>query len=373
MVVEIGIISFVPLMKPSVIFYVFLVNRILSGLAEASASGADEALAYDTLKQENSEGNWGDVLEILTRFQSIGFIVAMTIGAAVYDPELVQSVLKGLGITCKVTQESTLRFPLYLTFVMAVFALVSAIRMKEVPADPANLQDQQDKPDKSLKTSLRLTLSAGKWILKTPFVFWVIGFGMLFDGIIRMVITLSSQYYRLIDLPESSFGLIGSGVAVLGFFIPGIAHRIVKNNPPVTGLWTCAILTLAGLWGMCFFWPWLGLLPALITFSAMYFTGFFVSYYLNQTTSSDQRATVLSFKGLCYNISYGILGILYALLVKMKKSGYITETPKSVADIVENRVFIEAFPWFLASFVLVFILLLIFSRLKGINQSLGSS
>ncbi len=70
MVVEIGIISFVPLMKPSVIFYVFLVNRILSGLAEASASGADEALAYDTLKQENSEGNWGDVLEILTRFAS---------------------------------------------------------------------------------------------------------------------------------------------------------------------------------------------------------------------------------------------------------------------------------------------------------------
>ena len=41
MIIEVGIISFVPKTNPSIIFMVFLVNRILSGFAEAAASGAD--------------------------------------------------------------------------------------------------------------------------------------------------------------------------------------------------------------------------------------------------------------------------------------------------------------------------------------------
>jgi len=102
---------------------------------------------------------------------------------------------------------------------------------------------------------------------------------------------------------------------------------------------------------MNFFWPYLGLIPALITYSAMYFTGFFVSFYLNQAASSEQRATILSFKGLAYNISYGILGILYALLLKTIKQGIQTES-------VENKVFMDSFSGFPITFILWFIFLL---------------
>jgi MFS family permease len=65
MMVEVGIISFMPRINSFIIFMVFLVNRVLSGLAEAAASGADEALAYDSLKADNKEEQWGKVLEIL--------------------------------------------------------------------------------------------------------------------------------------------------------------------------------------------------------------------------------------------------------------------------------------------------------------------
>ncbi len=44
MVAEMLFIAFVPLGSGAVIFAAFLVNRILSGLAEAMASGADEAM-----------------------------------------------------------------------------------------------------------------------------------------------------------------------------------------------------------------------------------------------------------------------------------------------------------------------------------------
>ena len=100
---------------------------------------------------------------------------------------------------------------------------------------------------------------------------------------------------------------------------------------------------------MSFFWPYVGIIPALITFSTMHFTGFFVSFYINQITSSEQRATVLSFKGLSYNISYGGLGILYALLLKAKKQG-------DYSGAVENAVFMDTFSWFPITFIACFFL-----------------
>ena len=81
-----------------------------------------------------------------------------------------------------------------------------------------------------------MTLQAGGWILKTPFALVIIFAGLMFDNCIRMVITLGSQYYRLISLPEASFGLIGSGLAVLGLIIPRLAHKMVNRHSPVYNL-----------------------------------------------------------------------------------------------------------------------------------------
>jgi len=360
MVVEVGMISFVPKDDLSLVFYVFLINRILSGLAEAAASGADEALAYDALKDQGNPDDWGRVLEILARFQSVGFIIAMSTGAALYDPRLMELFCRFFGFTIFLTQEITMRFPLYATLVLGLFACMTTIGMEETNQ---KTDKESETPDQipSLKTAFGLTFQAGGWILKTPFVLSVILFGMLFDGIIRMVITLSSQYYRMIQLPESIFGIIGSMVAMLGFVVPRIARKIVENRSPARGLWITATLTISGLFFMDFFWPWAGLLPALVTFSAMYFNGFFVSFYVNRETASEQRATVLSFKGLSYNLSYGILGIGYALLLKAEKqtleSGLALDNPGIDPGMIENLVFKESFSWFPATFLVGFVIL----------------
>ena len=347
MIIEIGIISFIPKTNPLLIFIVFLINRVLSGLAEAAASGADEAIAYDSLAAQGDVRQWGRVLEILARFQSIGFIIAMSVGAAIYDPFLLEKVCRFFGLAISFSQETTMRFPLYLTLILAICAFITTLRMKDPDKNPCST----DVKNPRVRQAFSLTLKAGLWILKTPFALCIILFGMLFDGIIRMVITLSSQYYRMIDLPESTFGIIGSFVAMFGLIIPKIAKKIAENRSPTYALWITTGLTFTGLTTMSFFWPYAGLIPALITFSAMYFTGFFVSFYMNQVTSSDQRATVLSFKGLAYNISYGILGILYALVLKIKKQGLRAEPD-------ENILFIDTFSGFPITFILWFIILL---------------
>ena len=133
-------------------------------------------------------------------------------------------------------------------------------------------------------------------------------------------------------------------MAVMGLFIPRLALHIAENHSPTYCLSTTAVTALVGLCGMVFFWPHTGLLPALVAFSALYMVGFYVSYFVNQQASSSRRATVLSFKGLAYNLSYGFIGIVYAGLLEVKKTGIDAIAINTQA--VENLVFKETFFWF---------------------------
>ncbi len=345
MVVEIAIIAVVPTGRMPLVFGAFLINRILSGLAEAAASGADEALAYDALERAGLEKQWGRVLEVQVRCQSVGFILSMVIGAAVYDPRLVQRALSWFGVEAALTQADTLRWPLYLTLVMAVGTLLTALRMTEA-SDSDDAASDPSRREKPVAAAFRLTLKAGSWILNTPWALSVILFGLLFDGVIRMAITLSSQYYRLILIPEALFGVIGALIAALGLFVPRWARRLSETRQPAFNLAITTLVTLIGLTGMVFCWPFWGLVPAIVLFSAMFLNGFFISHYLNSITARHQRATVLSFKGLSYNLSYGLLGILYSLLVAGLR-GRLAGA-ELTATALEDAVFkasLPAFPW----------------------------
>ncbi len=353
MVVEMMLLSFAPRGHGSLLFGIFMLNRVLSGAAEAAASGADEALAYDALVREGRAEDWGRVLERQMILRSAGAICAMTVGAAVYDPALMNRVAGWLGMEITLTQGLTLRFPPLLTLLGALAVLVITLRMEEVTA-----HGEREKAP-STRKAFRLTLRAGGWILRTPMALIIILAGLMYDHIIRMLITLGSQYYRLIQLPEATFGLIGSGVAVMGLFIPRLARKLAENRTPLFNLNLLAGLTFAGLVGLTFFIPYFGLVPMLILFSVMLMVNFFVSHYLNRITDSSQRATVLSFKGLSFNLAYGLIGILYSLLLSYLRSRSATGAG---AVSVENAIFIRSITWFPWYFLLMLSAFYLFAR-----------
>ena len=359
MVIEMVLLCVVPTGYSKLLFAVFLINRVLSGTAEAAASGADEALAYDSLEKEGNIDDWGRVLEKQMRLQSIAYIGAMTLGAAVYDPVLMQKIAHWLGLKVVLTQSVTLRFPIYLTLGMALMALISTIRMKEItPSSEACPEPSDCTP--SIGDAFRMTFQAGKWILKTPFALVIIAAGFLFDHVIRMLLTLNSQYYREIQLPEASFGLIGSAIALIGLVIPRLSLYLAENQTPGKNLGILFVVTLSGLIGMTFFFPYIGVIPAMMLSSAMMMTHFFVSHYLNRITPSHQRATVLSFKGLSYNLTYGCIGLLYSFLLATLKTR-AAGTPGLTAAHLESLVFrrsIGYFPWYFSA---MFVVILVFS------------
>ena len=362
MVIEIALLCFVPMGNLHLLFVIFLINRILSGAAEAAASGADEAIAYDSLKRDGDARDWPRVLEKQMRIQSIAYIGAMSLGAAVYDPALMQRLFNALGMNLHVTQEITMRFPLYLTFVMSIMTLLTTLKLQEdMPSEQAK-DIPSEKFGKSVFQAFKLTLQAGGWILKTPFALVIILAGLMFDNCIRMVVTLGSQYYRIIDLPEASFGLIGSGLAMVGLIIPWVAYKMVNRYSPAYNLGIMAVVTIVGLIGITYVWPLIGLLPIALLSVVMYMGRFFQSHYLNRITASHQRATVLSFKGLSFNLAYGLIGILYSVLLGFLRPQIAAFNPDLSRAGIENLVFIKSLGWFPGYFILTLVSLLAVAR-----------
>ena len=168
---------------------------------------------------------------------------------------------------------------------------------------------------------------------------------MVLDNVIRQFLTLASEYWHVIDLPIATYGLIGSSMALLGLFVPRVSRIMAERFSAFRNFLYTSIAVLIGLIGLTFAVPYWGILPAVLIYAAMQMTGFFVSRYLNEAADSEHRATVLSFRGLSTNFCYGVVSILYSILIVFIRSGN-----EGVADQRES-VFVESLAWFPGYFV----------------------
>lgn len=368
MVIEMLVFAFAPRGNPTLLFAFFLLNRVLSGAAEAAASGADEALAYDSLPLTDREEAWPRVLARVMRWQSVAFFVSMLLGAAAYDATFVQRVLDFLHLPWSVTPQITAAFPIYLTLGNALLALFVAWNLRE-PAlqtasasspDPASVPH----PPAPRTNIWSATLGAGRWILATPAVLAIIAIGFCFDSVTRVFFSVASNYYRLIQLPDATFGLIGSGFAILGFITPSLARRMVDRWPLRVNFTLVATLIFVGFLGCAFIWPLYGLVWMIPIGMAMSFTQFFVSHYLNAlVTDSTKRATILSFRGLAYNLAYGAAGLLFAALTHHLTGRIPPGTPDTA-----NLVFTQALGW-LPWYFLITVALLVLAVRRGARRA----
>ena len=85
MVVEMLCLLFAPRDGGMVLFALCIVNRVCSGLSEACASGADEALAYDSLVETDRADAWDQLLAKVMRWRAVGFVVAMVLGGSMAE------------------------------------------------------------------------------------------------------------------------------------------------------------------------------------------------------------------------------------------------------------------------------------------------
>jgi len=309
MALEMLLLAIVPV-DSSWVLPALLLNRVLSGAAEAFASGADEALAFDSLKAAGRDNEWPRVLERLMQFGGLATIVAMITGSLVYSPDLFNTVGVWLGQSPGLTFADTFRLPVWLTFFSACGAIGVTLAMQE-PRDEAAAATGRV----GLLEPFQQTIRTGGWILANPLVLVVIAAGVLFDQPIRQLLVVSSQLYARIDIPELLFGVISATTAVIGLFAATPMRRLATAQSPRANFWLLVAVVTIGLAGTALLVPWWGVGFFMLLSLSMRLLMFLQSHYLNQLVDSAHRATVLSFRGLAVNVSYGLMSLAFAAAV----------------------------------------------------------
>lgn len=348
-----------------ILFTVFMINRVVSGAAEAAASGADEALAYDSLPVATRDDDWSHLTSQLMKWQSAAFILVTLVGAAVYDPEWVNGVLNKLGVDRSLTQGETLKYPIYLNVGTALSALYVAVRMRE----PERIRPHAELPlFAAMKQTSRATLRAGAWILRSPAALMLLLIGLFFDSIVRLYYTVGSIYLRLLQYEERHFGMISVAGSVVGIFSAWLAHRMIKRLTPDTNVHIVTLLIFVGLVSLAFPIPWYGVVFLVPLWLAMRLLHFFLSNYLNRITDSEHRATVLSFRGLTMNLSYGAVTLAYGVQSSWLRNAHQPEHFEKLSATglaaFDETIFSKAISTWWIYFVAIAIGLWLFQRIR---------
>ncbi len=337
MVAEMGVLCAMSPGNHDLVFWLFVVNRVLSGAAEACASGADEALAYDSLPAEEQARLWPAVMARLSRGLALGFVVSSILGSVFYDAESLTKVLNLIEFEVVVAKEVAMKLPLILCLGTGLACLGVTMRMTE---------EWMPKPRTGFWQSVAETwggiLKTGGWMWRTRTAFALLLTGVVFDSIIRLFLTVASNYYRLVGIAEVWYGVIGTGVSLLGLLTAGWMERSAGAMNARQNFSWLAVVVFTGLLAAAH--PvsgWAGVALVVPLFMSMRFLQFFLSHYLNEVVSSEQRATALSFRGLTTNLAYGGMTLLFGW-----QTGWVGGRLDLAAD--DTRVFaaaLEYWPW----------------------------
>ncbi len=337
MVFEMGVLLVAPKDGGWWLFALCLLNRLLSGASEAAASGADEAIAYDALPEEGRSAAWDEVLATSMRLRAVGFLVAMTLGGLMYDPSWWNRLMPDFPIAV----ETAHRLPVALVFLQAVACVILTAKMKETHRPAACGRAA------ACRGALRLTLQTARMAFTTRVIALVLIGGLLIDAFARNLATVVSVYYRQVGIPEWSFGFVGAAIAIVNWFVPGIAARVNQRYGTFGALSLGGIGAGIGLFALVPAWPWIGLLPVLLLMSLLGFTGFTVGRHLHAHAKAEERATLLSVKGLVFNLGFGTASLGFSAVLAglgREKSGAFSQ-----ALLIQAGVFallFTAFLWF---------------------------
>ena len=243
MILEMGVLLVAQPNSGTTLLLLFCANRFLSGAGEAMASGADEALAYDSLEEAGLSDRWSEVLEWQTKLSSIAFFIVMLVGAAVYDPQVLNTAASWLGWETDFTKADTLKLPIWLTFVNAWLAFGAALTLK-----PTLGEAEKDGDNPWAKVA-----QVGRRLWGRHQILMVILAAVLFDQAARVSMTMSSKTFSAYGIGEVWFGVIGAAMALLGAFISKPARLLADSGTQRQVFWLLVVLSLVGLTGQAAF------------------------------------------------------------------------------------------------------------------------
>ena len=173
---------------------------------------------------------------------------------------------------------------------------------------------------------------------------WIVGLilgALIIVAVTRTFVTLQSEYFRWIDLPEYSFGIIGAGMSLAGWIVPFYVKPLTRRFSPSVNMLIAGGIGTAALFGVVWMRGAGGIVSAFIVMLTLIHVGFLMSRYINRDAPSEKRASILSVNNLVLNIGYSLFSGFVAVRLGQVDFG---ETMKMLPVALLGGVLI----WFLA-------------------------
>jgi MFS family permease len=273
-------------------FLWFAVAEIVLGIGYSFVSGADSAILYDTLLENNKEKEY---VKQEGRITSAGNFAEATAG-------IIGGLLAGI----------TLRTPFYFQFLVAAMAIPAAWKLIE-----PTLQKKQSilKPLDFIKTAY-INLVQNRELMTAILFSSVTGTATLtFAWFVQ-------PYFQAIGMPIEWFGLmwalLNMSVAVSSVFAYRIENQITRKTAVIVIL----VSLTAGFWFSAYFIIWWGVAFLFFFYLARGMATIILKNYVNQYTDSDVRATLLSVRNFLIRINFAIVGPLLGWITDRLSLGW---------------------------------------------------
>jgi MFS family permease len=269
-------------------FFVFLAAEVLFAAAFTLHSGADEALAYDSLKVSGLESGAKRTLAAMESFKLGGIVVAAIAGGFMAD---------------YFGYEAPMRF--YVLPALAAFAL--ACSLKEPPVRETG----------ALRPGYTEILREGGRFFATNKVLLILTAELaLTNALAWGLIWLFQPLLAAAGLPVAYYGVVHAAACLGQITFLNNVERMEMLLGSKQRLLTASVLTAGGAYVL------LGLTDSLAAAAALIVAGFtfslprvvIFSAYMNRYIPSDKRATVLSVTSMCRTLAIVAVNPVIGLL-----------------------------------------------------------
>jgi MFS family permease len=277
-------------------YSMLLISVVLAGLGHALFSGTHHAFIYDSLKSLGREDEYDSILSKLTSIGLVSMAVASVVGGVAY------TLLPGL--------------PFYLLALTCLIALIASFYFTEPPIDTDHFSFKEFMTKTSIGFSVLKKSMMNKPLLSILFAssVAVIVIGASLDNALAI-------YY---GLSEATMGALFA-VAILAGAVGNFFYERLKNN---IGFSALAWLTAGILLGSALIAPFVGMLfgslAILARFVVYQWPEIQASTVVNESVSSNSRATALSTFSMLSRLPYVLTAVLIGISIERYNAAWTT-------------------------------------------------
>jgi MFS family permease len=266
-------------------YVTFVFIAILAGIGYAFLSGANEALVYDSLPEDNRETNMKKSMGLIGSAYQLAFFAAPIFGGLIVSQLVLEKFLTAI----------------LLTAISVTIALLISLTLKE----------PQDSDQPAAESPLTIFREGLIEIRNSKRLQWLIAIAVLTSTFSNALISLYQPYFAEASVPTFWIGASLSFGGLLAFILQKYAYRIEQKLGKlgffIISVWPGIMYILLAMASI----PALLIPFFILAYASMELRTPLLSSYKNEQVQSKNRATVLSLFNMFAMLYVALMGLVF--------------------------------------------------------------